>query len=271
LARRKIERVPRPPDVRANRPRSWVILGSALCLLGSCGHSKSPSSTAGDADGVADAAADGERRNAGDGLTDMPDAQATADTSPDADTGAGDAADAVADAVDVPDAIGARDDAVDVPDAIGASDDAADAGNSIGDATDGPDALRPLRPVHVVNASDGGLRGDDIRFVGSGLNAFEGRAVLVRVDYPDAVHVHGWGEARIVGGAFDLLLPGAALAQTFNPKAVLIDVNDDGQCESGEPGFTTFNPISGPTTVLVTPAVLMPAVGCTYVNSFPRF
>jgi hypothetical protein len=72
------------------------------------------------------------------------------------------------------------------------------------------------------------------------------------------------------GGAFDLLLPGA-LVTNFNPKAVLIDVNDDGQCEPGEPGFVTASPISGPTTVLVTPALLMPVAGCTYVNSFPRF
>jgi hypothetical protein len=228
----------------------WVILGSALCLLGSCGQSKPPSSTDGATDGATDAAADDERRSAGDGLPDMPDAPATADTSPDADVGGGDAADAVADAVD--------------------ASDAADVGDSIGDGTTRPDALRALRPVHVVTPADGGMRGADIRFVGSGLDAFEGRAVLVRVDYPDAVHVHGWGEARIIGGAFDLLLPGA-LVLNYNPKVVLIDLDDDGLCESGEPGFTTHVPIAGPITVPVTPAVLMPGVSCTWVNSFPRF
>jgi hypothetical protein len=234
----------------------WVIVGSALCLLGSCGHSKAPSSP----DGAADAAADDERRNAGDGLTDLPDAPATADPSPEAGIAAVDAADALGDAVDAPDA----------PDASGPRDAAADTGDSIGDATDGPDALRALRPVHVVTPADGGMRGADIRFVGSGLDAFEGRAVLVRVDYPDAVHIHGWGEARIIGGAFDLLLPGA-LVQNYNPKVVLIDLNDDGLCEGNEPGFTTVSPISGPITVPVTPAVLMPSANCTWVNSFPRF
>ncbi|MDB4980395.1 MAG: hypothetical protein JWM82_1147, partial [Myxococcales bacterium] len=158
----------------------------------------------------------------------------------------------------------------DVPDASVPRDAGADAGDSIGDATDGPDALRALRPVHVVTPADGGMRGKDIRFVGSGLDAFEGRAVLVRVDYPDAVHIHGWGEARIIGGAFDLLLPGA-LVQNYNPKVVLIDLNDDGVCEAGEPGWTITSAIMGPITVPVTPAVLMPGVSCMWVNSFPRF
>jgi hypothetical protein len=246
--------------------RSLVV--SILMLVG-CGGSgalrtpdggSTPSDTLGTAEGdgrFVDAAAEGEPRNAGDGLMDMPDAPETAVPSPDADMGAGDAADAVADALDAPDANGPRDDA-------------ADAGDSSGDATDGSDALRPLRPVHVVTPADGGMRGADIRFVGSGLDAFEGRAVLVRVDYPDTVHIHGWGEARIIGGAFDLLLPGA-LVQNYNPKVVLIDLNDDGLCESGEPGFTTVSPISGPITVPVTPAVLMPSVNCAWVNSFPRF
>jgi hypothetical protein len=176
------------------------------------------------------------------------------DASPEADMDARDAADAVADDAD----------------AVSANGDATDTGDSRGDSTDAGDALRELRPVHVVTPAGGGMRGNDIRFLGSGLVDFEGRAVLVRVDYPDAIHVHGWGEARIVGGAFDLLLPGA-LVQNYNPKAVVIDVNDDGQCEPGEPGIFAVNPIGGPATMLVTPAVLMPNVGCTYVNSFPRF
>jgi hypothetical protein len=246
--------------------RSLVV--SILMLVG-CGgsgalrtpdggstSSDAPRTAEGDGRSV-DAAAEGEPRNAGDGLMDTPDAPETAVPSPDADMGAGDAADAVADALDARDANGPRDDA-------------ADAGDSSSDATDGPDALRALRPVHVVAPADGGMRGNDIRFVGSGLDAFEGRAVLVRVDYPDAIHVHGWGEARIVGGAFDLLLPGA-LVLNYNPKAVLIDVNDDGLCQPGEPGFLTVSPVSGPVTVIVTPALLMPVMSCTYVNSFPRF
>jgi hypothetical protein len=164
---------------------------------------------------------------------------------------------------------GGADDGGGAPEVAGATDGAADVGDSIGAATDGPDALRPLNPVHVVTP-DGGVRGHDIRFVGSGFDAFEGRAVLFRVDYPDAVHTHGWGEARIAGGAFDVLLPGA-LVLNYNPKAALIDINDDGRCEVGEPAFTTVTPFGGDTTVVLTPAMFMPITGCDYVNSFPRF
>jgi hypothetical protein len=164
---------------------------------------------------------------------------------------------------------GGEADGGDAPEAVDATDGATDADASHDAATDGPDALRVLNPVHVVSPGDGGRHGSDIRFVGSGLDAFEGRAVLVRVDYPDAVHTHGWGEARIIGGAFDLLLPGA-LVLNYNPKVALIDVNDDGRCEVGEPAFATATPFNGDTTVVVTPAELKPSAGCDYVNSFPR-
>jgi hypothetical protein len=70
-----------------------------------------------------------------------------------------------------------------------------------------------------------------------------------------------------IDGIFDLTQP----LSCGSSEVALIDVNDNDRCDVGEPAFSTVSPISGDTTVRVTPDVLKPITGCDCVNSFPRF
>lgn len=99
------------------------------------------------------------------------------------------------------------------------------------DADNAP-ALAPVRVIRGEPAQDGG-EWDDLTIEGTHLEAYEGHVVTVRIGLPDRPPERlGSGQARIEDGAFTLTIPRVWERDFYKPKAVLIDVNDDGLCSA---------------------------------------
>jgi hypothetical protein len=117
-----------------------------------------------------------------------------------------------------------------------------------------PDAARPdaaiadagARPFVPTMTTDAGpgleptrvFRGNpadefwDLTFRGEGLEHLDGRVVTVRVGNPaGATERLGSGQARIVGGSFELLLAGVWEAYFYKRKMLYIDADQSGRCE----------------------------------------
>jgi hypothetical protein len=103
-------------------------------------------------------------------------------------------------------------------------------GAAAGGATGGSagDALEPVRVIR----GDPAATFADLTIRGEGLDASEGKRVLVRLGWPDRPPERlGSGEARVEGGAFELFFPAVWEKYLYKTKLVLIDLDDDGVCD----------------------------------------
>jgi hypothetical protein len=83
------------------------------------------------------------------------------------------------------------------------------------------------------------IRGDptekawsDLTILGVALEAYEGKIVTVRMGWPDRPPERlGSGQARIEGGAFELLFPKVWESSLYKLKLVYIDVDGDRSCD----------------------------------------
>jgi hypothetical protein len=103
-------------------------------------------------------------------------------------------------------------------------------GAAAGAATGGSggDALEPVRVIR----GDPAATFTDLMIRGEGLDACEGKRVLVRLGWPDRPPERlGSGEARVEGGAFELFFPAVWEKYLYKTKLVLIDLDDDGACD----------------------------------------
>jgi hypothetical protein len=145
-------------------------------------------------------------------------------------------------------------------------------GEADGPLDAGADA-RPLEAIRVFRGSPDAPGLYDLRFVGSGLDQYEGAVVTFRIGDPrGSVQRLGSGQVRIVGGTFDVLFP-KVLESLYLPKRAHIDANGDGTCEAGEPLFSDYGAAEHDMTLRVTPdAVLLrpaAATACAAIHDFP--
>jgi hypothetical protein len=158
--------------------------------------------------------------------------------------------------------------------------DAATSGGSDGGDEDGPagvpDAFEggiALEPIRVSGGNpDASVAYHDVRFVGVGLEQYEGAVVTFRIGSSTGFWRLGSGQVRIVGGAFDVLFR-EVLPPTYQLKLAHIDADGSGACEVGEPAFVDQAVISTDVTLTVTPDDFRFRPAATYwcgaVNDWP--
>jgi hypothetical protein len=106
------------------------------------------------------------------------------------------------------------------------SEDAADTVDSgpLDSSADGPAAdTAPdggdLQPIRVIRGASDRATWFDLTLVGSGLGAHEGAVVSARIGHPDRPPERlGSGQARITGGAFQLLFPDVLEPDLYKAK-----------------------------------------------------
>jgi hypothetical protein len=155
-----------------------------------------------------------------------------------------------------------------------ASDDAVwDAAAGVTDAA--PDGGARLEPIRVTPGTRdaGSTMYADVRFVGVGLDQYEGLVVTFRIGSETGTWPLGSGQVRIVNGAFDVLFH-EVLPPTYQLKVAHIDLDGNGRCEAGdEPAFGDQSLSSTDVTLTVTPTDLRfrpaPPSWCEAVNSWP--
>jgi hypothetical protein len=125
-----------------------------------------------------------------------------------------------------------------------------------------------LETVRVFGAAPDGGATFDLRIVGTGLGVYEGRVVTFRIGLPNGLHVAGAGQARVVGGAFDVLFPGV-LEPIYAPKVVHFDANASGACDVGEPLLIDYAVYTQSTTLTVKPELLGAAPSCATIWKIP--
>jgi hypothetical protein len=88
------------------------------------------------------------------------------------------------------------------------------------------------------------IRGDpaeewiDLRISGDGIDAPDGTAVIVQIGTPEsATERLGLAVLALDGGAFAIDLPDVSEPGLYKRKIVLVDLDGDGACGSGEPMF----------------------------------
>jgi hypothetical protein len=104
---------------------------------------------------------------------------------------------------------------------------------SITDATD----ARVLQPIQITEGLMDAAVYHDLRFVGVGLDQYEGDVVTLRIG---TTSTGTWRRAsaqvRIVQGAFDVLFA-QVMAPIYQQKLAHIDDDGNGRCDAGEPLF----------------------------------
>ncbi len=139
------------------------------------------------------------------------------------------------------------------------------------DAADSGTTLEPIRVTEGKNDASAASY-HDLRFVGAGLDQYEGAMVTFRIGSPTGPWRLGSGQARIEMGAFDVLFP-AAIAPIYEPKLAHIDADGSGACEVGEPAFddSGLSQTDLTLTVTTTDVRFRPAVSgwCASVNNWP--
>jgi hypothetical protein len=110
-----------------------------------------------------------------------------------------------------------------------------------------------LEPIRIVEGTiDGGSSYHDLRFVGTGLDQYEGDVVTFRIGTMSGSWRTGFGQVRIVQGAFDVLFPGV-VASVYEQKQAYIDADGNGRCDAGEPLFIDSGLQDMDTTLTFTP------------------
>jgi len=137
---------------------------------------------------------------------------------------------------------------------------------------DAGDAARMLEPIQIVEGKiDGGSSYHNLRFVGSGLDQYEGDVVTFRIGAMTGSWRVGFGQARIVQGAFDVLFP-EVVAPGYEQKQAYIDADGNGRCDAGEPLFMDSGLQNMDTTLTFTPSALQvraaPAGSCDILNGW---
>lgn len=116
------------------------------------------------------------------------------------------------------------------------------------DATD----ARVLEPIHVTEGRMDAAAYHDLRFVGVGLDQYEGDVVTFRIGSASGPWRTGSGQVRIVQGAFDVLFP-QVLASIYEQKHAHIDADGNGRCDADEPIFLDSGLADRDITLTVTP------------------
>lgn len=110
----------------------------------------------------------------------------------------------------------------------------------------------------LVGCGDGGgdpggpevsiIRGDpadgwiDLRISGDGIAAPDGTAVIVQIGSPEALTERlGRAVLALDGGAFAIDLPDVSEPGLYKRKIVLVDLDGDRACGSGEPMFADYS------------------------------
>lgn len=140
---------------------------------------------------------------------------------------------------------------------IDASDDRISDGGNADGAFGGHDAAeggRPLEPIRVSGGNpDASVAYHDLRFIGAGLEQYEGDVVTFRIGTESLVWRRGFGQVRIVQGAFDVLFE-QVVAPIYEQKLAHIDTDGNGMCDVGEPAFSDQALLQTDITLTVTPA-----------------
>jgi hypothetical protein len=136
-----------------------------------------------------------------------------------------------------------------------------------------PEGGTGLEPIRVSGGPvDAGVTYYDLRFVGVGLDQYDGAVVTFRVGSTSGANRRGSGQVRIVQGGFDVLFPGV-LPPVYEGKLAHIDANENGACEVGEPSFYDSGLFLSDVTLTVTPTDIRfrPAVSgwCDAVANWP--
>jgi hypothetical protein len=88
----------------------------------------------------------------------------------------------------------------------------------------------PFEPVSVIRGGPGEYW--DLTIRGEGLDAYDGRRVLVRIGDPErAPERLGSGDALIASGTFELVFPAVWETGLYKVKLALIDVDGDRACD----------------------------------------
>lgn len=135
------------------------------------------------------------------------------------------------------------------------------------------DAAGTLEPIRVSGGNpDAADPYHDVRFVGVGLEQWEGAVVTFRVGSETGFWRLGSGQVRIIDGGFDVLLPDAN-PPTYQLKLAHIDADGNGACDVGEPAFADQSVRSTDFTLTVTPSDLRfrtaNSYWCDAVNNWP--
>lgn len=151
-----------------------------------------------------------------------------------------------------------------------------------GGADDGPgvvvdaaaDGGRTLEPIRVVEGKSDASAAtyNDLRFLGVGLDQYEGAVVTFRIGPSTGTWRTSSGQVRIVQGGFDVLFP-QAIAPIYETKLAHIDADGSGACEVGEPSFLDNGLASTDLTLTFSPDDLRvrPASSgsCDSINTAP--
>src|SRR5262245_46402671 len=117
-----------------------------------------------------------------------------------------------------------------------------------------PDAGTGLEPVTITpGALDATVVYHDLRFVGSGLEQYEGDVVTFRIGSMSGAWRTGYGQIRIVQGAFDVLFP-QVVEPGYELKLAHIDADGSGACDAGEPIYIDNALANADITLTFTPS-----------------
>jgi len=101
------------------------------------------------------------------------------------------------------------------------------------------DSARALDAVRIIRGEPTQTTWFDLTFVGSGLQEYEDAVVNARIGSPDRPPERlGSGQARIVGGAFEMVFPDVLEPGLYKFKRFFIDLNGNGLCDTGEPVYS---------------------------------
>ena len=116
------------------------------------------------------------------------------------------------------------------------------------DATD----ARVLQPIQIVEGLMDAAVYNDLRFVGVGLDQYEGDVVTLRIGSSTGTWRRASAQVRIVQGAFDVLFP-QVVAPIYEQKIAHIDDDGNGRCDAGEPLFIDGGLVDRDSTLTFTP------------------
>jgi len=136
---------------------------------------------------------------------------------------------------------------------------------------DAGDADRILEQIQIVEGKIDGGAYHNLRFVGTGLEQYEGDVVTFRIGSMTGTWRVGYGQVRIAQGAFDVLFPDV-VAAVFEQKQAWIDANGNGLCDAGELLFLDSGLQDMDATLTFTPTAVQVRAAqggtCTILNSW---
>jgi len=105
----------------------------------------------------------------------------------------------------------------------------------------GADGGPPDDGVEIIRGAEGAAW-IDVTLAGEGLDVPAGTTVIMEIGIPDrAPERLGHAVTHVEAGAFSVAFPSVWESGLYKQKLVLLDLDDDGQCDDGEPLLADYS------------------------------